>query len=876
MTQQNYKFTFIIPVYKVEAYLEDTIQSVINQTIGFQENIQMVLVNDGSPDNSGAICEKYEKLYPNNVVYVRQENGGVCRARNHGLEYARGEIVNFLDSDDKWSPDVCNLVWEFMEEHSEITVAACRIRYFENREDYHALDYKFKKARVVDIRKDYRDVQMHIASTFIRKEALQGKPFEERLRYGEDARLVTELIMAQGCYGVLPCAVYFYRVRENNSSAMQNYQNDSQWYLPTIMHFHRVIMEKSKEKYGEVIPYIQYMLLCEMKWRIVKDCMPEELRGDLDEYTQNMREMMASMEDRLIGEQKGLDSRQKLSLFGFKYQRDVRQELHMDGSKLKFRDIYITDFARFSFVNVNIIEVQDSHMKLWGRLRSCMRPEDFSIIAKTDDGKEQEVSLELSNQGVKCSDLSGEYARHQTFTIELDLNKVASLALYLRFDGCDQKLVLRYGKLCKLNTMKNTYGVYGTYIFRTNSRDIFWEPYTPIKLLKKERRYCKELRELGKADLLPWRRSTILTKLMKKSKVWLVSDRVEVAGDNGEAFFQYLSANNHDGITPYFVLSKDSPDYERMSQVGKVVPFGSELHKKLFLRSDKLLSSHADEIQLDLFGEDRVYMRNLYDYDFVFLQHGITKHDLSGWLNKYNKNIALFVTAARKEYDSIVQGEYYYDEKQVKLTGFPRYDKLISHCKREKQIVFMPTWRKYLVEDVSPDMELTESSFYQFYGRLIQDERLLEVMRRKGYKGKFCLHPRFAQLSTDAFLSNDVISVWEGPVNYHREFVENELLVTDYSSVAFDFAYMKKPVIYAQFDREEFYAGHTVSEGYYSDQKDGYGPVCTSYDETIQAIVNSLEEDCELEDKYLARIEDFYAYTDRNNCQRVYEEVRKL
>ena len=95
--KKKYKFSVIIPIYNVENYLEETIDSVINQTIGFNDNIQLILINDGSPDSSEEICERYKKEYPNNIIYLKQENSGVSVARNKGLELATGEIINFLD-----------------------------------------------------------------------------------------------------------------------------------------------------------------------------------------------------------------------------------------------------------------------------------------------------------------------------------------------------------------------------------------------------------------------------------------------------------------------------------------------------------------------------------------------------------------------------------------------------------------------------------------------------------------------------------------------------------------------------------------------------------------------------------------------------------
>ena len=98
----RYKFSVIIPIYNVEDYIEQTMLSVVNQTIGFKENIQLILINDGSSDNSENICKKYRDMFPDNVVYVEQKNSGVSSARNKGMEYIEGELVTFLDSDDKW------------------------------------------------------------------------------------------------------------------------------------------------------------------------------------------------------------------------------------------------------------------------------------------------------------------------------------------------------------------------------------------------------------------------------------------------------------------------------------------------------------------------------------------------------------------------------------------------------------------------------------------------------------------------------------------------------------------------------------------------------------------------------------------------------
>ena len=100
----RFLFSVIVPVYNTEQYIIETLESVIHQTIGFMEHIQLILVNNATQDNSASICKFYRSMYPDNVIYVQlPENKGPNGARAEGLTYASGEYVNFLDSDDKWS-----------------------------------------------------------------------------------------------------------------------------------------------------------------------------------------------------------------------------------------------------------------------------------------------------------------------------------------------------------------------------------------------------------------------------------------------------------------------------------------------------------------------------------------------------------------------------------------------------------------------------------------------------------------------------------------------------------------------------------------------------------------------------------------------------
>lgn len=125
------KISVIIPVYNVEAYLEKCLQSVLGQTF---QNLEVILVDDGSADRSGVICDEYQKKDPR-IHVVHQKNQGLGAARNTGLRYVSGEYISFVDSDDYLDPDAYRKLYAYMEKE------ACDICYFGH--------YRVNQARLV-------------------------------------------------------------------------------------------------------------------------------------------------------------------------------------------------------------------------------------------------------------------------------------------------------------------------------------------------------------------------------------------------------------------------------------------------------------------------------------------------------------------------------------------------------------------------------------------------------------------------------------------------------------------------------------------------------------------------------------------------------
>ena len=431
---------------------------------------------------------------------------------------------------------------------------------------------------------------------------------------------------------------------------------------------------------------------------------------------------------------------------------------------------------------------------------------------------------------------------------------------------------IKFGRHSRLLNTENSFAVQGEYIIRCQNDIITVEKAGLLKLNSLKHKFNKTLKEAGKEDLIRLRTEGEKLRISGKPIV-IICDRVNMARDNGEALFKYLMSNGYDSkYDIYFAVLKDTPDFDRLSKIGKVLDFGSEEYKKKFLAADKIITSGFDGWFSNAFGEDYRYMADLYRFDHYFLQHGIIMNDWSKALNYANTGFKVFFTSSEGERRSILEDQYGYSEDEVRLTGLARYDYLEDEA--EKLIVIAPTWRKDLAGEVDREHgsrfyseAIPGSSFHEFYQSLISNERLLEVMKENGFRGEFYLHPSFIANYED-FTGNETIKVLRD-ADYNRIFRKASILVTDYSSINMDFAYLHKPVIYSQFDKDTFFESHGCDSGYFDYERDGFGPICTTIQQVTDCIISMIHNGCKMDQKYIERTDNFFCYNDKNNCQRI-------
>lgn len=358
-----------------------------------------------------------------------------------------------------------------------------------------------------------------------------------------------------------------------------------------------------------------------------------------------------------------------------------------------------------------------------------------------------------------------------------------------------------------------------------------------------------------------------ILKKAPMSDVWLISERGVDARDNGYWFYKYMK-NYHPEISVKYIISKDSADYSKICEED-VVQYRSKEHYYYFLYAKNLISA---EIMGFSPNEQLYYRLNKYGLlkisgKNIFLQHGITK-DFNPYMTKKNAKLDLFICGAIPEHNYMIE-KYGYNEREALLTGFARFDNLKNIG--EKIILIMPTWRKWLKYAET----LKETDFYNNYMNILNDDEIISLLEEKGYRMIFYPHIVLQRFVTEFSSKSDLVEI----ANFNDYDVQDllrqsSLLVTDYSSVAFDYAYMNKNVIYYQFDLKQ-YRDEQYSDGYYSYENDGFGPVCSDYQSTKEYIKDFLNNPESLKE-YNKRIGQFFKYSDCNNCERIYQEIVKI
>lgn len=845
-------FALVSAVYNVDRYLTEFFGSLDAQSLD-HSRLRIVLVDDGSEDASAERCDEWANSTDFDVTVLRVSNGGQGAARNLGLEEVRdADWVTFIDPDDFVDADYFERVDDFLSANEGIELVSCHQQDYredlEVQRDRHPLRYRYADGdRVIDLDRFPNNLQLSAATAFFRMASLteHGLNFDARVQPNfEDGHLVARylLLAPKPIVAFLASANYHYRRRSDGSSTIQTSGADPRRYTTVVEHGYLAALAFAKDTKGHVPVWLQNTVIYDLSWTLRSDEQMLSATAGLDSASAaRFHELVAQcrsyLDDEVI---EGFDitarstTQVEALLHGYTerpWRWDAVRLNHVDGAR-KLVEL------RYHFTG----EQPEETLYFRG---NPIQP----IFAKTRD----HVYLQktLVRERIFWVSATG------TLALDLDGRRVELTTAW----PTTKRFTLPPAAFPKPARPSNT-------VARRAKRRRKPAPALPARARRIERL----------AATAPVR------KMFKNA--WVLMDRNANANDNAEHLFRYLRKSRRD-INAWFVLSPDSDDYRRLKSEGyrRLVPFGSLRWKLLTLNAEYVLSSHAERYVYLPFKRSKPW-----DWKFIFLQHGVTKDDLSRWLNP--KPIAGLITATTTEYASIAGNgsPYRFSPHEVALTGFPRFDRLRAVAAKAersggvKLLLVMPTWRHYVVGEVKSGTgehilsdAMLNSEFLAAWKATLHSEELLRTASALGAKIVFVPHPNLVDY-IDAF---DVPSHVEvrtyANSNIQDMLAAAALVLTDYSSIAFDAAAIRRKVVYYQFDRETVFSGaHTTRPGYFDYDDHGFGPIAIEPEGLAQTLELATRDEPEAWKSYFDRADETFGVAKGSNSRRVVDFVESL
>lgn len=357
--------------------------------------------------------------------------------------------------------------------------------------------------------------------------------------------------------------------------------------------------------------------------------------------------------------------------------------------------------------------------------------------------------------------------------------------------------------------------------------------------------------------------------------LWIVCEDAMEARDNGLWLFRYVR-EKHPEQDIVYAIKKASADYEKVASLGETVEFGSLQHwVKYFASSKKISSQKAGNPNAAIFYFLEVY--GLLKDKRIFLQHGITINNAK-WLYYPVTKMSKFICGAMPEF-KYVKDYFEYPDNAVEYTGFCRFDGLHNGRPDGNLILIMPSWREwiadedYRLKEYEGTTEISKTNYFQRWNELLSSSRLKELHERYGVRFVFFPHRNMQKYMEFFPQSNDFLEVASAHDYDIQELIKRaSLMVTDYSSVFFDFVYMKKPVLFYQFDYERFRQAQ-YGEGWFDYKNNAFGASFTLCSEVLDAIECSIGSNFAISEEFAMAHAQCFPLYDGCNCERVYEIV---
>lgn len=807
------KYVIVSAVYNVEKYLNDYFNSIINQRLDFKNNIHIICVDDGSSDNSAKIIKHYQKKYPKNITYIYKENGGQASARNLGLKLLQ-EDPNLKDK----------FTW--------VT--------FTDPDDFLDRDYFYEVDEFLAKNRDKSIAVMH---------AKQVLFFEKFNSYQDH-----------------PLSHYKHKdkvsIKKINDLTLESQSSTRSVFSLSLMDY--------QNRFKEGVNYFEDMAFTLKFYTKCND-------NDLAVFLSSSIYYIRKREDG----NSTMNQSHKSRVFYIDALELCLETLKE--SKNKSKGLFLhTQYSVFSMIIYQIRSLVDNQQKL-SFLSDLDKKRYIELLEEIFDLTDPKVIETFNAAG------NNYFYKFGILNCFKDTKLPFNIAYIKDYDFAKEQILIQYYSDVEDEVESIRFDgieVYADYE-KVIRHDFLNKSFCYEKLLwihvPKESKNLNMFID-GKKAMIGFKIYDIKVQDIRKEfanssfldNTWLFIDRDIEADDNAERLYRYV-AKNYPDQKIVFALMKDCPDWSRLEKDGfnLVECYSSEFYQ-IAKKCKFFISSHTPQgYQVKLNNSQK----------FVFLGHGVDAVDISDYFNRLS-NIKLRTSTTYGEFKSLVDSDLRYKltKKEVALTGQARHDALLAGNKtNNKNIMIMPTWRNYLVlpREKTFDRKIAdnflESEYFIKWLSLLNSNTLEKLANDYNYTITFVPHFNMRDILNYLNIPNYIkIGYREDGESFQKYFQESDLMITDYTSAAFEMGYLKKPVIYYQFDEEEFFNSHTYTKGYFDYKRDGFGPVVITQEELLTELEILIKNNCQVGESYRSNIENTFAFRDGKCCERIYQAIVEL
>ena len=852
--EYKYYVSVIVPVYNSAKYLSKCMDSLLGQGLG--DRMEILLINDGSSDNSLDLCQGYAEKHKS-ITVIDQPNQGVSAARNAGIKAARGKYIMFVDSDDTLSKNSVRNICDFFDRHYSETDLVTYPLAYDRGKGGNVTHFRYDILRESGIYglDEYPYISQTTVNICVKNKGDENLLFDTGLFLAEDQLYVTENLKELAAIGYCADARYTYYLHGSNVSRTLN---QPEYAFAQMVKYYTRLTELAQQ-YTNMERYIQCLLIYNFSFRFNKDELVPRSADKVKEAQQisTLSQFASIIDDRLIMGHPDMSIGAKMFVLGLKPSTKLSAELADNIITLYNNE---TELFREQETEITIsrMSLSDSKFYIAGALTSPAIAlfDNVSLSFSSDDGKKIPLELCRSSQSWFLTMHTHECMAF-SFEVPADFSK---LRFDLQLDGRSFPVKLRY-------LVSSSYGNRHTSrSFICKDRALILNGDT-IRLAQKN---DSEARALFKEDNAVCKRRNKAVWLLRKlsfanrrRRIWLYFDS---SVHRGNAWLQFEHDRDiRDGITRYYISPQKPSGKDK-----NIIRHGHPLHLFIMPGVERIISSCSDSSDMIPFG-----LRPYAEYSgaiglpvFVRMPCGVDCAQRP-WIRARDSMFACREVVSTKYEHELFTDNYGMTAESLIPSALPSFDMLTTDTSNDRVILFAPSWRKYLVgkskRKTTPlESRFTESVYYKETLSFLQSDRLSELLDKYDYRLEFRLPSSMKFYGKLYQISNSRIRVTEQSDNS-----DYSALLTDFDPCLFDFLFMKKPVVGWHFDNDPLKNGlHEFSDPGIPEHY--YSTMCKTCDDVFDSLEALMQS--KLESNY-----EQVEFLNRENCRKaLYEAVSKL